>query len=96
VEGSAIHDRQEYLTTNIHEHEPLPFVWISKVAYLSNGSTLTLVPSIIVCFAFEEGQNILMNSALGSAIHGLVHRWWDAIEARALTVLDLVDGCINL
>ncbi len=96
MEGIAIHDRGEDFTAYIHQHDAVPFVQVRESSRLWDRNALALVPTSIVCIAFEECRNICIDLPLGSAILCFVRLWQDAIEARDLAICQRVDGSINL
>jgi len=53
------------------------------------------MPSVVVGVAFEEGRNIFMDTSSGLHIHRLVCFGGDAIQTRAFSIFQFVDGSVN-
>jgi hypothetical protein len=79
AEGRTIHHGGEDFTADVHQHYTTPFIGIRKIALFGNWNALACMPSIVVCFAFKEGNNVCMDSLSGFGIHCFVGFGGDAI-----------------
>ena len=83
--------------TDVHQHHPVPFVWVGEIASLGDWDALALMPAGIVCITLKEGHHVAVSSAACLTVHCLVCFSFrgGVIETWGFTVLQFVDDSID-